>query len=133
MAWLDMLEGYMWRRIRGAGLAYGTGIHADMRRGQLEFYVYRAPNAFAAWNEARKIVFEVSRGEIVINETDLEGAKSSHVYAVVKPMGTNLEAAQTGYETEFLRGLPKDFPIRLLRLAEVSFICFGANEIESNG
>ena len=64
LAWLNMLEGHMWKRIRGAGLAYGAGIRADMRRGQLTFSVYRSPNGFAAWNEARKIMAEVSSGDV---------------------------------------------------------------------
>ena len=65
LSWLNMLEGCMWKRIRGAGLAYGAGIHADMRRGQVSFRVYRSPNGFAAWNEARKIISEISAGEVL--------------------------------------------------------------------
>jgi Zn-dependent M16 (insulinase) family peptidase len=64
LSWLNMLEGYMWKRIRGAGLAYGAGIHANMRRGQVSFRVYRSPNGFAAWNEARKIIAEISSGDV---------------------------------------------------------------------
>lgn len=64
LSWINMLEGYMWKRIRGAGLAYGAGVYADMRKGQLSFYVYRSPNGFAAWNEARKIVTEISSGDV---------------------------------------------------------------------
>jgi Zn-dependent M16 (insulinase) family peptidase len=65
LAWLNMLEGYMWKRIRGAGLAYGAGIRAQMRHGQIVFRVYRSPNAFAAWNEAGKIVREIASGEVL--------------------------------------------------------------------
>lgn len=54
----------MWKRIRGAGLAYGASIRADMRRGQIYFRVYRSPNGFAAWNEGRKIVAEIVSGEV---------------------------------------------------------------------
>lgn len=46
---------------------------------------------------------------------ELESAKSSHVYSVAKTMRTNLEAAKMGYVTEFLQGLPKDHPMRLLK------------------
>ena len=51
----------------------------------------------------------------MIDETELESAKSSHVYSVAKSMGTNLEAAKMGYVTEFLKDLPKDYPMQLLR------------------
>ena len=30
-------------------------------------------------------------------------------------METKLEAAEMGYVTEFLKGLPKDYPMRLLK------------------
>lgn len=51
----------------------------------------------------------------MIDETELESAKSSHVYSVARSMGTNLEAAKMGYVTEFLKGLPKDHPMRFLK------------------
>jgi Zn-dependent M16 (insulinase) family peptidase len=59
-----MLEGCIWRRIRGAGLAYGAYIQNDFRRGQLYFDVYRSPNGYAAWHEARKIIAEISAGKV---------------------------------------------------------------------
>jgi Zn-dependent M16 (insulinase) family peptidase len=65
LSWLNMLEGHIWKRIRGGGLAYSAGIRADLRRGQITFVVYRSPNGFAAWDEARKIVAEISSGEVV--------------------------------------------------------------------
>lgn len=34
-------------------------------------------------------------------------------------MGTNIEAAKMGYVTEFLKGLHKDYPMRLLKMTEV--------------
>lgn len=56
----------------------------------------------------------------MIDETELESAKSSHVYSVARGMGTNLEAAKMAYVTEFLKGLPKDYPMQLLRKMEVN-------------
>jgi Zn-dependent M16 (insulinase) family peptidase len=64
LSWLNMLEGHIWKRIRGAGLAYSASLHADLRRGQILFIVYRSPNGFAAWNEARKIVAEIISGTV---------------------------------------------------------------------
>jgi hypothetical protein len=55
----------------------------------------------------------------VINDTELESAKSSHVYQVAESMGTNLEAAKIGYVLEFLKGLPKDHPMQMLKKMEV--------------
>lgn len=56
----------------------------------------------------------------MISETELESAKSSHVYEVADSMGTNLEAAEIGYVLEFLKGLPKDHPRQMLKKMEVS-------------
>ena len=36
---LNALEGLLWKSIRGAGLAYGASIMADVERGQLSFRV----------------------------------------------------------------------------------------------
>lgn len=36
---LNALEGLLWKSIRGAGLAYGASIIADVERGQLSFRV----------------------------------------------------------------------------------------------
>jgi len=51
----------------------------------------------------------------VIDDTELESAKSSHVYSVARNMNTNLEAARMGYITEFIQGLPKNHPLSLLK------------------
>jgi hypothetical protein len=53
--------------------------------------------------------------KITIDETELESAKSSHVYSVARNMKTNLEAARMGYITEFIQGLPKDHPLTVLK------------------
>lgn len=55
----------------------------------------------------------------MIDETELESAKSSEVYNVVVSMDTNLEAAKMGYVVEFLKELPKDHPMQMLKKMEV--------------
>jgi len=53
----------------------------------------------------------------------VESAKSSLVYQVAESMGTNLQAAKMGYVLEFLKGLPKDFPMtQLKKMTEVQFL-----------
>ena len=51
----------------------------------------------------------------MIDDTELESAKSSHVYSVARNMNTNLETARMGYITEFIKGLAKDNPLTLLK------------------
>lgn len=55
----------------------------------------------------------------MIDETELESAKSSHVYQVADSIGTNLEAAQIGYILEDLKQLSKDQPMEMLKYMEV--------------
>jgi hypothetical protein len=54
--------------------------------------------------------------EITIDETEVESAKSSLVFPVADSMGTNLEAAKVGYVMEYLKGLPKDYSMRMLKI-----------------
>jgi Zn-dependent M16 (insulinase) family peptidase len=59
-----MAEGIIYKRVRGAGLAYGVHLQVNMRRGTIWFKVYRSPNGYAAWNEVRKIIQEISNGDV---------------------------------------------------------------------
>jgi len=67
IAWLEATEGHLWTRIRGAGLAYGAFMGTFPRRGELNFDIYRSPNAYLAWKEARKIIKEVLDGEVLLS------------------------------------------------------------------
>lgn len=63
------MEGVLWNRIRGSGLAYEATIAADAC--QLTFKVCRSPNAYAAWKEARKIIEEISSGQVMCLHSQL--------------------------------------------------------------
>jgi len=50
--------------VRGAGLAYGLYVGVSSRRGELIMKINRSPNAYAAWEEVRKIVSEIVEGKV---------------------------------------------------------------------
>jgi hypothetical protein len=42
---MNALESYLWKYIRGSGLAYGAGVTASVEAGTVGFYVYRVRHA----------------------------------------------------------------------------------------
>jgi Zn-dependent M16 (insulinase) family peptidase len=56
------MEGILWRRIRGSGLAYEATMVAEA--GQVRFEVRHSPNAYAAWKKAKNIIEEISSGQV---------------------------------------------------------------------
>ena len=38
---LNASESYLWKSIRGSGLAYGSGVELDLESGLMGFHVYR--------------------------------------------------------------------------------------------
>ena len=52
---LFLLQGPMWRQIRGQGLAYGYNMYPVVSKGLLYITLYRATNPVKAYTEARRI------------------------------------------------------------------------------
>lgn len=61
---LNAMESYLWKSIRGAGLAYGANVTIDMESGFVGFRVYRSPNAMTAYKEAGKIMRAIADGTV---------------------------------------------------------------------
>ena len=61
---IHLQEGFLWTRVRGAGLAYGCDIGSDPEKGTLFLQLYRSPDAVAAWKAAKKIVEELADGTV---------------------------------------------------------------------
>lgn len=57
--YMTQIEGPMWRRIRGAGFAYGYNLSLMPHEGLLYFTLYRATNLTAAFRETKTIVVSV--------------------------------------------------------------------------
>ncbi|KAF8592090.1 hypothetical protein K439DRAFT_1401667 [Ramaria rubella] len=111
---LNATEGFLWRFIRGAGLAYGAEISLDVEAGLLSFSTYRSSSPFQAFTEARKVIQELADGTMNFDETTLDSCKSSIVYAVTKTVSTPGKAALTSFGNQVLRDLPQNHTVALL-------------------
>ncbi|EWC46282.1 hypothetical protein DRE_04453 [Drechslerella stenobrocha 248] len=114
IAYLDAVEGPLWRAIRGTGLAYGTGFSRRIDSGHLYFSVYRSPDAFKAFEMAKTIVTEYADGKIEFDEFDLDGAISTVVSTIVDIESTLTAAATTSFVLQVINHQPKDYNTRML-------------------
>ncbi|OLL25266.1 hypothetical protein NEOLI_000842 [Neolecta irregularis DAH-3] len=90
--YLSLVEGYFWKGIRGAGLAYGASLSLRMEEGMIYFSVYRSPNSALAFEKAKEIVEELGSGKQKFDELTLDSAKSSLIYANVSTESTLMSA-----------------------------------------
>jgi Zn-dependent M16 (insulinase) family peptidase len=61
---LNTMESYLWKAIRGSGLAYGAYLDYDLEAGATSFSVQRSPNAFLAYREAAKVLKGLADGTV---------------------------------------------------------------------
>lgn len=61
---LNAMESYLWKSIRGAGLAYGASVEIDVESGMVGFGVYRSPNAMLAYREGAKLLRSLADGSV---------------------------------------------------------------------
>ena len=111
---LNALESYLWRYIRGTGLAYGASITQNPESGLLMFTVYKAPNAFRAYEEGGKVVHGLVNGEIDLEETTLESSISSLCYTMTAREATVGSAALSSFVNQVLKNVPQDYNQQLL-------------------
>ncbi|KAJ7038105.1 Metalloenzyme, LuxS/M16 peptidase-like protein [Mycena alexandri] len=95
------LESYLWRYIRGSGLAYGA------YSGLLSFSLYRSSNSMDAYKEASKVLAGL------VDET------STVVYGVAKNVSTAGRAAIMSFSNQALRGVSQTHQVELLEKYQV--------------
>lgn len=115
LAYLDAVEGPMWQSIRGTGLAYGTNFMRDPETGLLKYRIYKSPNAFSAYNEAKKVVQEYGNGTRKFEKLALEGAISSIVRDFVDERATIIDAARSSFVDLVIRSVGKEWQEWALR------------------
>lgn len=119
---LNALEGFLWRFIRGAGLAYGASLYCNPVTGYVSFSLERSPNAAAAYIEARRLLralggdSSAQRGDEVleIDEAMIQSAKSSLVYEVAEDHGSGPMSAEKTFVETVLQGAGKNYGRQLL-------------------
>ncbi|KAG5654101.1 hypothetical protein H0H81_007515 [Sphagnurus paluster] len=128
---LNATESYLWRYIRGSGLAYGAYASVDVEAGLLSFSLYRSSNSLSAFHEAAKVLkglvdrsvcpsptcprsYDLATFQIALDETTLDAAKSSIVYAVTQNVSTAGRAALVSLTNQAFKGVSKTHQVDLL-------------------
>lgn len=111
---LNTMESYLWKSIRGSGLAYGADVQVDPEAGQVEFTVYRSPNACTAFAEAGKVLRSLASGETELDSNIVDGSRASLIYSYAGKSETVAAAASTAYVDQALKEVGKDHSQRML-------------------
>ncbi|TIA96259.1 hypothetical protein E3P94_02416 [Wallemia ichthyophaga] len=111
---LNALESYLWRYIRGTGLAYGASITQNPESGLMMFTVYKAPNAFRAYEEGGKVVKGLVDGSIALEDTTLESSISSLCFSMTSREATIGSAALSSFVNQIFKQVPQDYNKQLL-------------------
>jgi Zn-dependent M16 (insulinase) family peptidase len=115
---LNAMESYLWRYIRGAGLAYGASIRSDPEANLIYFSLYRSPDSAKAFAAAADVINQLVNGSMEIGEDVLESAKSSMCFGVADSEGTVSLAAGEAFSDSVLRGTGKGRGRRLIEAAK---------------
>ncbi|MBW0485783.1 hypothetical protein O181_025498 [Austropuccinia psidii MF-1] len=111
---LNAMEGYLWKGIRGSGLAYGTSISLQLETGHVSLKIYRSPDSFKAFHESGKIIRDLVDGKLKFDDLILETAKSSLAYIVASRIATGADAAYEAFSNVGLKGVAPDSSKSLL-------------------
>lgn len=74
---LDTTEGIFWKLIRGQGLAYSCYLHVDVEVGLINFAIFKSPDAFKAFAQAKKLVDQLANNQVCISLTPLSDGLSN--------------------------------------------------------
>ena len=107
LAYLEAIEGPLWTTVRGTGLAYGVSFQHSAESGHLFFYVYRSPNALAAFSASKSTIEGFANGKTEFEALGLEGAISSIVLGLANRQASMTAAAQWSFVRQVIRGLPR--------------------------
>jgi len=115
---LQAQESFLWKCIRGTGLAYGVGLQADFENGLLFLSLFRSQNSYLAYAEASKVVRDICDGKITIEQTSLDSAKSSLVYGVAASLCTPKRSASMAFVNETLKGVDTNYDRKKLEVLQ---------------
>ncbi|KAI9139952.1 Metalloenzyme, LuxS/M16 peptidase-like protein [Paraphysoderma sedebokerense] len=81
--YFQTMEGVFWKQIRGPGLAYGASLSIDVHSALVRFTIYRSSDPLAAFTRAQSIIQEIQNGQVQLDESMIESAKSSFIFSLV--------------------------------------------------
>jgi len=111
---LNATESYLWRYIRGSGLAYGAHVNIDVEAGLVGFGLYRSSNSMKAFEQAKTVIGGLVDGSITLEDTTLDAAKSSIVFGVTKGVSTPGRAALMSFTNQAFKGVSQNHNVELL-------------------
>ncbi|QRV76246.1 Zinc metalloprotease [Ceratobasidium sp. AG-Ba] len=119
---LDGTESFLWKLIRGSGLAYGANMSLDVEAGHLSFILYRAPDSYKGFQAGAKAVQGLVDGSIELNETALDAAKSSLVFSIARRVSSPGKAGLDSFVNQVLKNVPQDYGRQLLAITSIAVV-----------
>jgi len=114
---LNAMEGYLFRHIRGSGLAHGLYVDLDVEAGHLGFSLSGCSNPIKAFEEAASMMRGLVDGSIELTDTAVTAAMSTFIYKVASSVSTPNKAATLSFINQALKDVPRSH--RLERFKEV--------------
>ncbi|OSD05304.1 hypothetical protein PYCCODRAFT_1362169 [Trametes coccinea BRFM310] len=111
---LNAKESFLWRYIRGSGLAYGAYCDYDLEAGLVNFTLDRSANSIEAFKQAANVIRGLTDGSIAMDDTVLDAAKSSIVFGVAQSVSTPNRAAIMSFINQALKGVSQNHNIEQL-------------------
>ncbi|GAB5591544.1 hypothetical protein Unana1_06444 [Umbelopsis nana] len=111
---LETMEGIFWKLIRGQGLAYSCTLRADVEAHLVYFSIYRSPNAFKAFLQARNVIYQLKDKELEIEDSAIDGAKSGVIFSIVNREDTISHAASQSFTNQILKQVKASYNRDLL-------------------
>ncbi|KLO20262.1 hypothetical protein SCHPADRAFT_817077 [Schizopora paradoxa] len=111
---LNASEGFLWRSIRGSGLAYGASVSCDLEAGLLSFTLYRSSNSIEAFHEGAKVVKGLADRTIPLEDSVVDAGKSAIVYNLTRAVSNPSSAAMGSFINQALKGASQDFHREML-------------------
>ncbi|KAG8906618.1 hypothetical protein FRB99_006488 [Tulasnella sp. 403] len=127
---LEGAESFLWKYIRGAGLAYGAGVSLDVEAGHLSFSVYQAPDSYRAFEEGKKVIQGLVDGSIVVDDAALDAAKSSLVFAQARSESTPGRAGGVSFLNQALKGVPQTFGQDIIADMQASLFAVTVSDVK---
>ncbi|BGP12424.1 hypothetical protein JCM10213_001971 [Rhodosporidiobolus nylandii] len=115
---LSATNSFLWKAVRGPGLAYGAFMGLDAEGGSLSFTAFKSPDAFKAFAAAQKVVLDIVTGKKEVTQADMDSARSQVVFGKVSSVATLADAADACFVNTVLFDQPADAAQRLLKKLE---------------
>eukprot|EP00871_Galdieria_phlegrea_P003234 jgi/Galph1/3911/GphlegSOOS_G2559.1 len=109
--YLTMLEGPLWKGIRGMGYAYAYDMRCDPEEGLLYLVLQRSSQFCLSYQAVKEIFGEFVQGTRRIEAHGLEAAKAGVIYSIIEREKTVNDKAEESFINWNIRRIenPKDF------------------------